>query len=220
MLRTTQPSGVIHLFALLHALVVLVCHCYGINDALTLTILTMAMTVMLCLKKGMPIDIIAVMVIVVNVAGFVVGTVGAEVIRHFVDLEVEARLLSTILTTELLGWTLILLAKLLRRINGVEEDLSRFDSKQRWTLVIVGVILALRVGAAMLFASPLYAGANVMTYVWAILSSTPRSHHLCMPCHYLRQATAFIKYEGAQATYLDMLCPVRNRGVGIGCMEF
>ena len=173
MLRTIQPSGVIHLFALLHALVVLVCHCYGINDALTLTILTMAMTVMLCLKKGMPIDIIAVMVIVVNVAGFVVGTVGAEVIRHFVDLEVAARLLSTILTTELLGWTLILLAKLLRRINGVEEDLSRFDSKQRWTLVIVGVILALRVGAAMLFASPLYAGANVMTYVWAILSSTP-----------------------------------------------
>ncbi len=173
MLRTTSPSGVIHLFALLHALVVLVCQCYGVNDALTLTILTMTMTVMLCLKKGMPIDIIAAMVIVVNVAGFVVGTIGAKVICNFVDIEVAARLLSTILTTELLGWTLILLAKLTHKINGMEADLSRFDSKQRWTLVIVGVILALRVGAAMLFASPLYAGVSVMTYVWTILSSSP-----------------------------------------------
>ena len=77
MLRTMKSSGVIHLFALLHALVVLVCQWVGVDDALTLTIFTMTMTVILCLKKGMPIDIIAVMVIVVNVVGFVVGTLGA-----------------------------------------------------------------------------------------------------------------------------------------------
>ena len=55
MLRTMRSSGVIHLFALLHALVVLVCQWVGVDDALTLTIFTMTMTVILCLKKGMPI---------------------------------------------------------------------------------------------------------------------------------------------------------------------
>lgn len=46
--------GVIHLFALLHALVVLVCQWVGVDDALTLTIFTMTMTVILCLKKACP----------------------------------------------------------------------------------------------------------------------------------------------------------------------
>ena len=40
-----KSSGVIHLFALLHALVVLVCQWVGVDDALTLTIFTMTMTV-------------------------------------------------------------------------------------------------------------------------------------------------------------------------------
>ena len=173
MLRTMRSSGVMHLFALLHALVVLVCQWVGVDDALTLTIFTMTMTVILCLKKGMPIDIIAVMVIVVNVVGFVVGTLGAGVIRHLVDVEVAARLVSTMLTTELLGWTLVLLSRLTYKVNRVEADFSRSDSKLRWTLVIVGGILVLRVGAAMLFSSPLYAETSVMEYAWEILSSSP-----------------------------------------------
>ena len=174
MLRTMKSSGVIHLFALLHALVVIVCQWAGMDDALTLTIFTMTMTVILCLKKGMPIDIIAVMVIVVNVVGFVVGTLGAGVIRHLVDVEVAARIFSTVLTTELLGWTLVLLSRLTSRKNRVEEtDLSRSDSKLKWTLVIVGVILVLRIGAAMLFSSPLYAGTSVMEFAWKILSRSP-----------------------------------------------
>ena len=173
MLRTMKSSGVIHLFALLHALVVLVCQWAGVDDALTLTIFTMTMTVILCLKKGMPIDIIAVMVIVVNVVGFVVGTLGAGIIRHLVDIEVAARICSTLLTTELLGWTLIFLSRLTYKRNNLEGDLSRSDSKFRWTLVIVGIILALRIGAAMLFSSPLYEGSSVMIYAWRILSSSP-----------------------------------------------
>ena len=75
MLRAIKSPNVVHLFALLHALVVLVCWKYEVDDALTLTILTMTMTVILCIKKGMTIDIIAIMVIVANIVGFVVGTI-------------------------------------------------------------------------------------------------------------------------------------------------
>ena len=50
MLRTIKSPNVVHLFALLHALVVLVCWKYEVDDALTLTILTMTMTVILCIK--------------------------------------------------------------------------------------------------------------------------------------------------------------------------
>lgn len=173
MLRTTKASGVIHLFALLHAMVVLICQWGGVDDELTLTLLTMTMTVILCLKKGMPIDIVAVMVIVVNVAGFVLGTVGAAVIGRLVPVEAGARLLSTVLTTELLGWTLMLLARLTYKRGSVEADRSRSDTKLHWTLAIVGVIFVLRIGSDMLFATPLYAGTSVMTYAWKILSNSP-----------------------------------------------
>lgn len=173
MLRTVKSSWIIHLFALLHALVLLICQWGGVNDELTLTILTMTMTVMLCFKKGMPIDIIAVMVIVVNVAGFVLGTVGADIISRLVDAEVAARLVSTMITTELLGWTLILLAKLTYRFGTVKKDFSRSDSRLRWTLVIVGVIFILRIGSDMLFSTPLYAGTSVMAYAWKIISNSP-----------------------------------------------
>lgn len=196
MLRTMKSAGVIHLFALLHALVVLICQWCGVDDALTLTILTMTMTVILCLKWGMPIDIIAVMVIVVNVAGFVFGTVGAGVIRHLIDIEVAARLLATMLTTELLGWTLVLLSRLTPKINRVEADLSSSDSKLRWTIVIVGIILALRVGAAMLFASSLYAGTSVLEYAWRILSSSPALiTYVCLSIICVRRLR-YLNYSG------------------------
>ena len=188
MLRAIKSPNMVHLFALLHALVVLVCWKYEVDDALTLTVLTMTMTVILCIKKGMTIDIIAIMVIVANVVGFVVGTLGAAFIHRIIHVEAAARIVATILTTELLGWTLIGLSRLTYMTNRTRADLAQSNAKLRWVLVIVGAILALRKGAAMLFASPLYADTSVMAYAWDILSSSPALiTYMCLTIIFVRR---------------------------------
>ena len=202
MLRAIKSPNVVHLFALLHALVVLVCWRYEVDDALTLTILTMTMTVILCIKKGMTIDIIAIMVIVANVVGFAVGTLGAAFIHKLIHVEAIARIVATILTTELLGWTLIGLSRLTYKTNRAKADPTQSNAKLRWVLAIVGAILVLRIGAAMLFASPLYADTSVMIYAWDILSSSPALiTYMCLTIifvrrlHQLKKRTAFIWLE-------------------------
>jgi hypothetical protein len=203
MLRAIKSPNVVHLFALLHALVVLVCWKYEVDDALTLTILTMTMTVILCIKKGMTIDIIAIMVIVANIVGFVVGTLGAAFIHKIIHVEAGARIVATIFTTELLGWTLIGLSRLTyNKTNRAKADPTQSNAKLRWVLAIVGAILVLRIGAAMLFASPLYADTSVMVYAWDILSSSPALiTYMCLTIifvrrlHQLKKRTAFIWLE-------------------------
>ena len=51
-MEKTQVGWIIHLFALLHAAVALTCRVAGVEDELLLTILTMTMTLLICVKKG------------------------------------------------------------------------------------------------------------------------------------------------------------------------
>lgn len=222
MLRMMKSSWVIHLFAIMHAVVLLICQWGGVNDELTLTILTMTMTVIICLKKGMPIDIIAVMVIVVNVAGFVLGTMGANMISRLVDKEVAARLISTVFTTELLGWTLILLARLTYKFGAVKAESSRSDSRLRWVLIIAGVIFILRIGSDMLFSTPLYAGKSVMTYAWKIISNSPTLiTYLCLTIICVRRLHRFVPEKHNSLAWLVYLLAIGSiSAVSAWCFSY
>ena len=76
-MRSLKVSGIIHLFAVLHAVVALSCHLAGINDELVLTLLTIVLIVLICLKRGLNVEFTAASVIVVNVIGYLLGTGGA-----------------------------------------------------------------------------------------------------------------------------------------------
>lgn len=69
-MRSLKVSGIIHLFAVLHAVVALSCHLAGINDELVLTLLTIVLIVLICLKRGLNVEFTAASVIVVNVIGY------------------------------------------------------------------------------------------------------------------------------------------------------
>ena len=55
-MKNISTGIIIHLFALLHAAVALLCRLAGVEDELLLTILTMTMTLIICLKKGLNIE--------------------------------------------------------------------------------------------------------------------------------------------------------------------
>ena len=111
-------SWIIHIFALIHAVVALACRMAGITDELLLTVLTMAMVLIICMKRGLKVEFTAAVIIIANILGYLLGTLGAEVLGAVITSEYLAPCISTIVTTEILGWCIMGMTK----IFGQKED--------------------------------------------------------------------------------------------------
>lgn len=116
-LSKIKPSGVIHIFALLHAAVTILCLEAGIGDELFLTVLTMAMILLVCLKKNLNLEFTAGIIIIINVTGYLLGTAGANLIGMIFSSDLAVHAISTAFTTELLGWGTILVGNILNRLR-------------------------------------------------------------------------------------------------------
>jgi hypothetical protein len=108
-MKRIGTGWIIHGFAALHVAVVIVCALLGWPDSLLLTALTMFMTVVICLRRNLTVEFTAVCVVLVNILGYLLGHVGAELFNF--SPEMVNNVLATILTTELIGWALDLFAR-------------------------------------------------------------------------------------------------------------
>lgn len=133
-------SWIIHIFALIHAAVALVCRLAGVSDELLLTVLTMAMSLIICMKKGLKVEFTAAIVIIANILGFMLGTLGAEVLQSFITSEYLVHCISTVITTEILGWCIMGMTKLF----GQKED-YKSSPYIRWMLLIISFIFLFRI---------------------------------------------------------------------------
>ena len=109
---TTRVGWIIHLFAFLHAAVTLICRAAGVEDELLLTILTMAMALLICVKKGFSAEFTAASIIVVNIIGYLLGNAGATVFSYVMDSALTIHAIATVLTTEILGWSIVAFSKI------------------------------------------------------------------------------------------------------------
>ena len=141
-----KPIGliwIIHIFALLHAAVALGCRLAGFDDQLFLTVLTMAMSLILCMRMGLKIEFTAAIVIIVNILGFMLGTFGANVLQVMIHSEYLVHCLSTTVTTEILGWCIIGITKIFGQ-KEVETAELRKSPYMKWLLLIASGIFILR----------------------------------------------------------------------------
>ena len=141
-----KPIGltwIIHIFALLHAGVALGCRLAGVDDQLLLTVLTMAMSLILCMRMGLKIEFTAAIVIVVNILGFLIGTFGANVLQSMIHSEYVVHCLSTTVTTEILGWCIVGITKIFGQ-KEVETAELRRSPYMKWLLLISSGIFILR----------------------------------------------------------------------------
>ena len=142
-MKPLKISGIIHLFAILHAVVALACRLAGIDDELFLTILTMVMSLLICLKQGVKIEFIAIIVIIVNLIGFMLGTMGANVLQSFISSEYVIHSLSTLVTTEILGWCIVALTRVF--VSKTDNAQSIKSSPYfKWLIAIVSGIFIIR----------------------------------------------------------------------------
>lgn len=170
MTRSRIPY-IIHGFAMLHALVAFVCLAGGFPDSILLTLLTMTMAVIICIRHGLSVEFTAINVILVNILGFAFGTLGANVFSLFSDNPLVVRPLATAATTEILGWVLHLFARAVEREIPSRSRASR-QSGINWLVTAVVVVFILRIFVDIIFSTDLFRGVSMTDLLSHLLNNS------------------------------------------------
>lgn len=203
--RSLRVFGIIHLFAMLHAAVALLCRLAAINDELVLTLLTIVMIVIICLKRGLNVEFTAASVIVVNVIGYLLGTEGAELIERVLNSPPLVHAVSTFITTEILGWSIVWFTKLFRR-GDAEQRPSAWMPRIGMLLLAVGVIFVLRLAYVELFASPSFSSDRIYQMADMLVSnSAALIILLCVNVIYIRHMRRRASRPGIVAQIMAFL---------------
>ena len=141
-MKHIKISWIIHIFAALHAVVALSCRWAGFEDELLLTILTMTMVLLICRKRGMTIELTAASIIVANILGYLLGNAGASLFSLAFGSQYLIHSLATAITTETLGWSILLFSKIYRK--GKQDKDPRSASYLTWLILAMVVIFFLR----------------------------------------------------------------------------
>jgi len=141
MLSKSRDALIIHLFAILHAGVAFGCRAIGLTDEIPLTLLTMLLVVIVCLRRGMSAKFMAFSLILVNIVGFGIAKAISSLLGLFVSEPLVVNPISTFVTTEIVGWGTYLIAGRLSRDGKFQVTDS---SGIRWLLLAFVVIIAVR----------------------------------------------------------------------------
>ena len=150
-----KPSWVIHTFAVLHAAVAFSCRMTGVTDELLLTMLTMAMSLIICYKRGLNIEFTAAIIIISNIIGYLIGTLGADAMGFFIHSPLVVHAVSTAATTEILGWSIIAITKIFPYGTASEPQNALSTSYIKWILLAAGSIFIIRLAIVFFFTKEL-----------------------------------------------------------------
>ena len=160
----------IHLFALLHALTTAACAMAGIKDSLFLTALTMALSVIICLRRNLTMEFTAVSIVLVNVLGLILGNLGARLLA-FCHPPLQ-NMLSTLAVTEILGWTLDVSASRFHPAgSGEHERRLSWKKDYGWLIFAVIAVFLVRVYFDFIFSGGLFADASAAGYVLSFIDN-------------------------------------------------
>ena len=129
----------------------LCCRLAGVDDELLLTMLTMAMTLIVCMKKNLSIEFTASMIIVGNILGYLLGTLGANLMGLAISSPYLIQPLSTFITTEILGWSIVAIAGIFKLGKSEAKKESFLSPYMKWLLFAAGSIFMMRIVVAFIF---------------------------------------------------------------------
>ena len=150
-----KTSFIIHLFALLHVAGAVLCRLGGINDDLILTFLTIFLTVILCLRYRQSVEFSAIVIIIANIVGYLMGKGIAAFVNLFVSHQLLSPAIATFTTTETIGWALAFFLKQYSSHSNPERKTT--PKEIVWLIVAIVAVLALRY-LIRLFSSTIFSG--------------------------------------------------------------
>lgn len=200
-----RVGWIIHIFALAHAIVAISCRLAEVEDELLLTILTMTMTLLICLKKEFNAEFTAACLIVVNIIGYLLGNAGAVIFANIIDAPLAIPTLSTAITTEVLGWSIVAFSKI--RSKDKQEHHSLSSKFLKWIILAMGAAFSLRIGIIFLISTDLFASGGIMAAISKFLSSSfALITMLCLNILYIRYIGRLSKNISKGATIAALIC--------------
>ncbi len=155
-MKISKEFWIILGFALLHAAVALGCRLAGLADEMMLTLLTMLLVVLLCLRCRVDGKMTAISVVLVNLVGVLLGRGTALLFGALFTSPLVIYPLSTFTSTLLIGWvTLWAVRRYARKMAANVEQVNSL----KWLLVAFVFILVTRL-AILLFFSEAHEGRN------------------------------------------------------------
>lgn len=190
-----KSGWIIHIFALLHVAVTLLCRYAGFEDEILLTMLTMTMALLLSLKNGFSIELTAACIIVVNIIGYLLGTAGAKFFALIFDSQYVIHSLSTALTTEILGGSIVILSKIFKK--GFKDKDSMSSSYISWLILAIVVVFFMRLAFVFLLSSDVFADESISLMSDLVLSNSfALIILLCINILYIWSARRLMKRKG------------------------
>jgi len=204
-IKDVGAGWIIHIFALLHAGVALWCRTTGVDDELLLTCLTMTMTLLICIKKGLNIEFTAASIIIVNIIGYLLGNAGATLFAMVFDSPLVIHALATALTTEILGWSIVAFTKLLQPASNERKAIS--SQYIQWIILAMVAVFGIRLGIVFLLSSELFAPGDMMKATSRLLSdSFAIIMLLCIHIIYVRAIEKVQKHLSRGWQVLILVC--------------
>lgn len=152
-LGMSQEGWIIQLFAFLHLGVALGCRAAGLSDELMLTLLSMLLVVILCLRLRRSVRFMAVSIVVVNIVGIVLGKGTAALFSLVSSSPLVVFPLSTFLSTEIIGWTTYAAARISVRCRPTVSGTGAGSIK--WFMIAFVTIVITRLAILLLFSESL-----------------------------------------------------------------
>lgn len=204
-IRKISTTWIIHIFAILHAVVALSCRLAGIEDELLLTMLTMTMALIVCTKSGLNIDLTAAAIIVMNIFGYFIGNLGADILQTFISQPYAIHALSTLATTEILGWSIVALTSLFnvkRKNSSKPHDISYLS----WLILAMCGIFVLRLSIVVFFSGgSIIEGDVYETSAMVFSNSFSLITLICINVLYVRYARRYAKKWSKTSSLLAFL---------------
>lgn len=163
---------IIILFAIAHAATALVCRALLIDDSIILTILTMILTVIICIRERLNIEFTAVNVILVNIIGYLLGITIAKLLKMLTPSPLAVHSISTFITTEVLGWGVIWFSRMFPDNSGKEEDARVKEIRVKWLILASAGILVIRILIGVFLATDLFADGTMLDLLSAFMSNS------------------------------------------------
>ena len=157
------------LFATLHFAVAAVSRMLDYYDDIPLTILTIAMVLVISLRNNTRVELMALLMLVATLLGFLIGTWLWEPMSRIVGNETLAPAISTFLITTILGLSIDAITLRSKRFRTTSYT---WHLSTRNILIAAASILVLRMLYVALFRTDIFTEGELLEYIVAILGNT------------------------------------------------
>ncbi len=153
-LSSNHTGLIIHLFALAHAAIAVVARWLDYYDDIPLTVLTISMIITIAARKRFPIDLTAIVILIVTFLGYLTGLYFGDILYDVIGSRMLSSATATFLLTELFGWTTCLLSYYNRTLRDKSSEDWMLDTRQ---IIFTAVaVLIFRITYSLIFRSPYF----------------------------------------------------------------